>query len=95
MTAYIITQVDVHDSETFEKYRQLAGPVLARFGGEFLVRGGKRTKLEGKEPAGRVVVIEFADMDQAVSYYNSPEYQEAKAFREGAAEAQFFVVEGV
>lgn len=95
MAAYLIAQVDVHNMDAYQEYAKRAPAALKKYNGKFLVRGGKRTKLEGKEPAGRVVVIEFADMDQAVSYYNSPEYREAKAFREGAAEAQFFVVEGV
>jgi uncharacterized protein (DUF1330 family) len=40
------------------------------------------------------VVIEFDSVEQARTYYHSPEYQAAKAKREGACIAEFVLVEG-
>ena len=40
------------------------------------------------------MVIEFPDFDSAVACYNSPEYGEAKAFAEGAAERDIIILEG-
>ncbi len=34
-------------------------------------------------------------MEAAQAWYDSPDYQDAKVFRDGAAKAQFFLVEGV
>ncbi len=42
-----------------------------------------------------MVIIPFENMEAAQAYYDSPDYQDAKSFREGAAKAQFFLVEGV
>ena len=43
---------------------------------------------------GRVVILEFESLEQVEAFYNSPEYQEAKKHREGAAEFQMMAVEG-
>jgi uncharacterized protein (DUF1330 family) len=40
------------------------------------------------------VLIEFPSLEAAEAYYNSPEYQDAKAARDGAADARFIAVEG-
>ena len=95
MTAYVITQVDVHDPETFEKYRQLAGPVLAKFGGEFLVRGGTMEVLEGTWAYPRGVIIKFPDRATAKRWHESAEYGKIKKLRHASARANMIVVDGV
>lgn len=95
MTAYIITQVNVHDLETFDQYRQKAGPVLAKFGGEFLVRGGRMEVLEGAWPYPRGVLIKFPDRETAKRWHASAEYGEIKTLRHASAKANMIVVDGV
>ncbi|MGH6661874.1 MAG: DUF1330 domain-containing protein [Rhodospirillales bacterium] len=95
MTAYIITQVDVHDLETFERYRQLAGPVLARFGGEFLVRGGAMEVLEGTWAYPRGVILRFPDRATAKKWHESAEYGKIKKLRHASATANMIVVDGI
>ncbi len=52
MPAYVIADVQVTDPAGYEPYRPLAGASIARFGGRFVVRGGKADLLEGApEPA--------------------------------------------
>jgi len=50
--------------------------------------------MEGEGHA-RNVVIEFPSFQEACGCYNSVEYQEAKALREGAGIANITMVEGV
>jgi uncharacterized protein (DUF1330 family) len=95
MTAYVITQVVVHDQETFDEYRAKAGPVLAKFGGEFLVRGGRMEVLEGKWPYPRGVIIKFRDRDAAKRWHDSKEYGEVKKLRHASARANMIVVDGI
>lgn len=95
MTAYIITQVDVHDPETFDKYRAKAGPVLAKFSGEFLVRGGRMEVLEGDWPYRRGVIIRFPDRDAAKRWHESVEYGAIKTLRHASAKANMVVVDGI
>lgn len=94
MPAYAIVQVDVKDADEYAKYAALAGPAVAKFGGEFLARGGAVEVLEGTTRA-RNVLIRFADMQTAKTFYHSPEYQEALAFALPVAERDYKIVEGV
>jgi uncharacterized protein (DUF1330 family) len=93
--AYVIVRAKVTDPEAYEEYKQHSGPAVARYGGHFLARGGLLETLEGGEESGRVVLIEFPDLDTARRWYNSPEYQQAISIRKDAAKAQFVLLEGV
>jgi len=95
MAGYWLALIDVHDPEAYQEYAKRASAALEKFGGRPLARGGRRIGLEGAEPPGRVVIIEFDSVEQAQACFNSPEYQEARRFREGAATAQFMVVESL
>ena len=82
----------VTDADAYGKYAVLAGPAIAKHGGEFIARGGKFVQLEGKKRP-RNVVAKFASVEAAVDCYNSPEYQEALSHAKGASERELMVVE--
>ncbi|AZV78232.1 DUF1330 domain-containing protein [Parasedimentitalea marina] len=92
MGALWIAHVTVTDADAYGKYAKLAGPAIAKHGGEFIARGGKFVQLEGKERP-RNVVAKFPSVDAAVDCYNSPEYQEALNHARGASERELMVVE--
>ncbi|MDJ0614309.1 MAG: DUF1330 domain-containing protein [Rhizobiaceae bacterium] len=95
MTAYVIARVDVTDADKWMEYAGAAGPTVAAHGGKYIARGGAVEGLENFEDEGkRVVILEFPDMDTARTWYNSAEYQAAKAKREGAGHARFTLVDG-
>ncbi|MEQ8964792.1 MAG: DUF1330 domain-containing protein [Azospirillaceae bacterium] len=95
MTAYLVAIVRVDDAEAYRNYTDRAPAVLARYGGRYIVRGGKPELLEGTLPGQRVVVVEFPDIESARAFYASDEYKEVKRLRTGAGEAVFALVEGV
>lgn len=94
MSVYTIAHIDVHDDENYAKYAALAGPAVAKFGGEFLARGGETAVMEG-QARSRNVIIKWPDMDTAKAFYNSPEYQEALKFGLPSANRDYLFVEGV
>jgi uncharacterized protein (DUF1330 family) len=94
MPAYIIALVNITNPEKYQEYAKRAGPAGAKYGGKFRVRGGAKTPLEGNIPFQRIVVNEFKDVETAKKFYNSPEYQEARVFRQGAADFHMVIVEG-
>jgi len=95
LVAYMIVTVDVTDPAQYKHYTDRSPAAIAKFGGRFLARGGRTVTLEGDAESRRVVVVEFPSVEQAEACYGSPEYQEAKSHREGAATARFIVVDGV
>ncbi|PQV47671.1 DUF1330 domain-containing protein [Paraburkholderia sp. BL21I4N1] len=94
MAAYWIAHVTVLDPVKYKDYTDIAPLAFRKFGGVFLARGGASKVLEG-EPFERHVVIQFSDMETALACYDSPEYQSAKAKREGHCKAQVSIVEGL
>jgi uncharacterized protein (DUF1330 family) len=94
MAAYVIAEVEVTDPVAYEEYRKLVPPTLAKYGGKFLVRGGAVESKEGGWEPKRLVVLEFASMDEARKWYASPEYAPALALRHKAARSRLLLVEG-
>jgi len=94
MPAYVIADVQVTDPAGYEPYRPLAAASIARFGGRFIVRGGKADLLEGSPAPERVVVIEFPNADSARRWYFSEEYQQALKIRQANSTSRLILVEG-
>ena len=95
MAAYVIVQIDIHDPATYERYKELAPPSIAQYGGRYIARGGATETLEGAWRPSRLVILEFPDMDAARTWWASPEYAEAKAMRNAAAKSEMIVVQGL
>lgn len=95
MAAYVLAQLDVHDPEGFQRYRDKVAPLVEQFGGRYIVRGGDITSLEGTPAASRLVIIEFADRAAAERWYHSPAYQEILPLRLNAAKGTAIIVEGI
>jgi uncharacterized protein (DUF1330 family) len=94
MTAYWIAHVTVTDATAYASYQSLAPAAIAAHGGKFLARGGQATVCEGPD-AARHVIIAFPSYAAAMACYNSPEYQQAKASRDGACSATVVIVDGL
>lgn len=94
MAAYVVAEVEVTDPAAYEEYRKLVPATVAQYGGRFLVRGGKTETKEGGWEPKRLVILEFASLDQARKWYHSPEYAPALALRLKAARSRVLLVEG-
>jgi len=95
MPAYLIVETDIHDPERYERYKEASPGAIAASGGRFLARGGELAVLEGDWHPSRVVIVEFPDLDAAKRFYVSPEYDEAKQLRAGAAKLNMVAVQGL
>jgi uncharacterized protein (DUF1330 family) len=90
---YWIARVDVRNPEGYKEYVAQNGAVFAKYGGKFLVRGGRHVAKEGSSRT-RNVVIEFKDYETAIACYNSPEYVRLVALRNAHAESDLVIIEG-
>jgi uncharacterized protein (DUF1330 family) len=95
MPAYIIGRIQVTDKVQYAEYIKATPAIIAKFGGHFIARGGESATLEGPEETSRMVIIEFPTLNDAKAFFYSEEYAEAKKLREGAAVAQFVVIDGI
>src|SRR5262245_57865686 len=81
MPAYWVARAKITDPATYKKYTDRVPEIIDRYGGKILARGGRYQIMEGPETFHRFVVIEFPTLEQGVACFQSPEYQEAAAFR--------------
>ncbi|NMO16283.1 DUF1330 domain-containing protein [Pyxidicoccus fallax] len=95
MPAYVVVQLAIHDAQTYERYKQLAPPSIAKYGGRYLARGGATQALEGVWEPPRFVLLEFPSVEQARAWWASPEYVAAKALRQASTHTMMLLVEGL
>jgi uncharacterized protein (DUF1330 family) len=95
MKAYVIVQESIKDEAMFNDYRKDVPATLAPFGGEFVVRGGTLSVLEGEWTHPRLVVIAFPSRAAAEGWYNSPAYQKIIPLRLGSSSGNFIIVDGM
>jgi len=94
MPAYLVTSVEVFDLPTFRAEYSTRGSVaVARYGGRFLVEGGKPDLIEGDWLPKRMAIVEFESAEAARRFYDSPEYQEAIRHRRDIANFNMILVE--
>ena len=92
--AYVVAEITVTDMDAYREYVAAAFPVIQKFGGRFLTRGGTSLAVEGAPPAERVMIIEFASLDQAKAFEYSQDYTDIAPLRQRSAQSRLFIVEG-
>ena len=95
MPAYIIVDVTIINAEMYEEYKKLTPASIAAYQGKFIVRGGATETLEGDWQPGRLVILEFPNVDLAREWWHSAEYGPAKNIRQQAASANMILTEGI
>jgi uncharacterized protein (DUF1330 family) len=93
--AYVINDMEVTDPVSFDEYRKLSPPTVAKFGGRFLVRGGAVESLEGDWQPKRLVVLEFPSLERAKAWIDSVDYAPARRLRQLSSRSRLIVVDGV
>ena len=94
MPAYVIADIEVTDATAYEDYRKQVPAVIAKYGGKYIVRGGKVEAIEGGWSPKRLAVVEFPSLEQALKWYRSPEYAPLIKTRQKASRSKLLIVEG-
>jgi len=95
VAGYVIAIVDVSDVEGYQAYSRQVPATIAKYGGRYLVRGGKMELREGEWPGPRTVILEFPSLERALEWYDSPEYQPLRPIRQANSSARIAFFEGV
>ena len=96
MSAYYLVDVrEIKDAAKMEDYRARVAPVVEKFGGRYVVRGGPFEVVEGSYQPIFPVMIQFPSLDDAHRWYNSEEYRELKQLRLAATVGNAVFMSGV
>ena len=95
MPAYLIVDVDLRDSAAYEAYKRDVPALIARHGGEYLVRGGEHEVLEGDWRPHRLVLFRFPDRAAIRAFIADPDYAPLKALRQRIASTDAVAVDGI
>jgi uncharacterized protein (DUF1330 family) len=85
MPVYLFCNIEVTDPDQYGEYIALAGAAVAKHGGRYLVRGPDPEVFEGDPGLKRVAIVKFESREEALRFWESPEYREARGKRKGAA----------
>lgn len=88
-------RIKAKDPAQLKDYQKVAPSVIEKYNGKFLARGGEVISLEGPEEKRRIVIIEFASLDDAKKFYHSEEYTNAIELRKDVAEFELIAIDGI
>ena len=94
MKGYLVANLDIKDQPTFQRYREQVVPLIARYGGRYIIRGGEVENLEGRLALKRLIVLEFPSIEAARSFYECPEYEAIKALRVQSTVSEVALISG-
>ena len=94
MSGYLIGTIDIKNPEAYKEYLAKVTDIVEKFGGEYLVRAGEYTVIEGKWDYSRNVVIKFPSYEKALEWYNSEEYKPVRQIRLDNSVGNFIIVKG-
>lgn len=95
MPVYMVIEAkEVMDKNKYIEYIKQVPPIVEKFGGKYLARGGKVTVVSGDWNPARVIIIEFASTDKFNAWWNSPEYRLVAPLREQSAKVNAVIIEG-
>lgn len=90
---WVATYRAINDPDKMAAYAAISGKAIVAAGGKILVRG-MPSKIYDNGLMQRVVVIEFASVEDAVKAHDSPAYQAALAALGDGADRDIRIVEG-
>ena len=94
--AYVLVDVQITNIENYEKYKSLAKPLIEKFGGEYLTRGGGMDIiLSDLWKPTRLVLAKFPSMIKVREWLGSEEYKSVSKIRLENSVGTFIVLEGI
>jgi uncharacterized protein (DUF1330 family) len=95
MPVYFVAQVQINDADTYAKYVEAAGPSFVAGSAKPIAVDDNVEPIEGEWHGGKTVILQFEDEATFRAWYDSDEYQAAKAIRLPAVELNAVLVHGL
>ena len=90
---WIALYTKIQSVDNLKKYSEVATPIIKKYGGVPLVRGGKYKVYSGNE-FSRTVIWQFPSYEKAIECHNSKEYLAGWELAKNTTDRHMQVVEG-
>ena len=91
---YVIAEVTINDQKTYADYADKAQDIVRKYGGKYLVRGGKVDPMAGAWDPQRLIVMKFSSREQMKKCFSSEEYLAIMPLRESSTISKAVIAEG-
>jgi uncharacterized protein (DUF1330 family) len=95
MPVYIINNMTIHDRAEYDTYLRAFRDVFRKFNGQALVAQEAPTPLEGAWPYDRTIILTFPSREDAVRWYESPEYRAIVVHRFKGTTSNVVILDGL
>ena len=95
MPVYLINNMTIHDRAEYDAYLRAFMDVFRTFGGHVLVAQDAPSPIEGTWPYDRTILLRFPTREQALSWYESPEYQAIVVHRFNGTTSNVVMLDGL
>ena len=93
MSAYVITDVEILDSDLYSQFLEKVTPTVEGHGGKFMARSSSMEVILGDWAPTRLAILEFDSHDQVHTWLNSPEYTALNDLREKSSNINMVVID--
>jgi len=96
MSVYFIVEIKAknENKEVYAKYVGKVRPIVEKYKGRYLSRGGKVVPIFGDWNPERIIIIEFPSAEDVGRWLNSAEYKEIAGLRENSTITKAIMVGG-
>jgi len=90
---HVIIDIKILNKDTYGEYIKKVPPIVKKFGGRYIARGGKITTIFGTWHPERVIILEFDNTEQVNNWLTSREYSEVSFLRETSTITNAILIE--
>ena len=94
MKAYLVLDFTINDFAGFRKYIAEIPAFIAKYSGQYIVRGVEPTTIEGDWKPERMVILEFPARENAEAFLGDPELQDLFKVRHDTTTSKLVLVDG-
>jgi len=95
MSVYLVAQLKIHDRDRYAQYGAGFMEIFSKYRGRLLSVEESAEAVEGEWDYSRTVLMEFPSRDEAMTWYESDEYQALAQHRFAAADANIVLINGL
>lgn len=94
MSVYAIIEIRIKNKDMYYEYVEKVKPIIEKYKGRYLVRGGKITTLFGDWNPERIIIIKFPSIEEVNLCFGSEAYGRIAGLRENSTITKSIIVEG-